>query len=173
MYVAWWKIHELSLEILNRGIADFQFQILVYLYSMANLAPYKLFVYGSLRRGFENPMHEYINRFFQFAGEAKVKGQLFDMKEYPAGIPSGENFIIGELYAADNENEFFWAIAQLDDYEGVTIEQGEKQLYRREIVEVHYNGEVVQAWIYWFNGDTAGAPVIASGDMMEYLKNKK
>ncbi len=140
---------------------------------MTNPGVYQLFVYGSLRSGFRSPVYEYISRFFSFSGEAKVRGKLFDMGSYPAGMPTNENnFIVGELYMANNPNEFSWAIGQLDDYEGVSVEPDEVQLYRREITEVHINGQVTHAWIYWFNGDVTGRPLISSGDLLEYLSKK-
>lgn len=141
---------------------------------MTNPGVYHLFVYGSLRSGFHSPVYEYISRFFKFIGEAKVSGKLFDMGSYPAGVRSNENtFIIGELYQAKNEHEFCWAIGQLDDYEGVTVEADEIQLYRREITDVHINVQLTPAWIYWYNGDVNGRPLIASGDLMEYMQQKK
>jgi gamma-glutamylcyclotransferase (GGCT)/AIG2-like uncharacterized protein YtfP len=140
---------------------------------MTNPGIYHLFVYGSLRSGFRSPVYEYISRFFKFIGDAKVKGRLYDMGSYPAGIATtDDHFIIGELYQAKNEHEFSWAIGQLDDYEGVSVEADEVQLYRREVADVFINGETVKAWIYWFNGDVAGRPEITSGDMMEYLHKK-
>ncbi len=140
---------------------------------MTNTGIYQLFVYGSLRRGFHSPVYEYISRFFKFIGEAKVRGKLFDMGSYPAGVGTNENsFIIGEMFQVKNEHEFSWAIGQLDDYEGVSVESDEVQLYRREITEVHINNQMTQAWIYWYNGDVSGRPLIASGDLMEYLKEK-
>lgn len=141
---------------------------------MNNPGVYQLFVYGSLRSGFHSPVYEYISRFFSFAGNAKVRGKLFDMGSYPAGLPTNENsFIVGELYTANNPSEFSWAIGQLDDYEGVAVEPDEIQLYRREITEVYFNDQLTHAWIYWYNGDVSGRPMIASGDMMEYLNQKK
>lgn len=140
---------------------------------MTNTGIYQLFVYGSLRRGFHSPVYEYISRFFKFIGEAKVRGKLFDVGSYPAGVGTNENsFIIGEMFQVKNEHEFSWAIGQLDDYEGVSVESDEVQLYRREITEVHINNQMTQAWIYWYNGDVSGRPLIASGDLMEYLKKK-
>src|SRR5258708_39782896 len=107
---------------------------------MTNKGNYQLFAYGSLRRGFHNTAYEYISRFFSFVAEAKVKGQLFDMGDYPAAIPtSGDTFITGELYVVKLENEFSWAIGQLDDYEGLNAEADEVQLYRRELTEVYFN----------------------------------
>ncbi len=96
------------------------------------------------------------------------------MGSYPAGMPANEDsFIVGELYQAKNEHEFSWAIGQLDDYEGVDVEFDEVQLYRREITEVNCNNHLSRAWIYWFNGDVSGRPLIASGDLMEYMQQKK
>ncbi len=135
---------------------------------------YKLFVYGSLRSGFQNHVYEYISHYFTLVGNAKVRGKLVDLGTYPAGVPAEENiFIIGELYQIINENEFSWAIGQLDDYEGVDAEAEEERLYRRDITDVFFDDQVAQAWIYWYSGDVSGMPVIASGDMIEYLNSKK
>ena len=135
---------------------------------------YQLFVYGSLRSGFQSPAYEYISRYFNLVGEAKVRGALFDMGEYPAAVPAkGDSFIYGELYRIKNENEFAWAIAQVDDYEGLHVEAHESPLYRRELADIHISGGVVPAWIYWYNGDTGGGRPIGSGDILEYLKNKQ
>jgi gamma-glutamylcyclotransferase (GGCT)/AIG2-like uncharacterized protein YtfP len=140
---------------------------------MGNPAIYQLFVYGSLRSGFRSPAYEYISRYFTLVGEGKVKGRMYDMGEYPAAVPTEENsFIIGELYTIRNEHEFSWAIGQLDDYEGMTVEHGEPQLYVRGVADVIINNSTVPAWMYWYNGDTTGRPVIASGDILDYIKNK-
>jgi len=140
---------------------------------MTNHASRYVFVYGSLRSGFQSTAYEYISRYFNFFGEAKVKGKLFDLGEYPGAIPTQEDsFIKGELYIVKNENEFSWAIAQLDDYEGVIVEPNEKPLYRREIADIYVNDAIVPAWIYWYNGNVSDKPVINSGDILDYLKKK-
>ena len=141
---------------------------------MVNSSVYHLFVYGSLRSGFHSPVYEYVSRFFNLIGDAKVKGKLYDMGSYPGGVPANDDaFIIGELYRIRDESEFSWAIGQLDDYEGVNVESDEVQLYRRELTDVFINGEMIPAWIYWYNGEVNGRPVITSGDLMEYLEHKK
>jgi gamma-glutamylcyclotransferase (GGCT)/AIG2-like uncharacterized protein YtfP len=134
---------------------------------------YKLFVYGSLRSAFKSQAYEYISRFFSFDGDAKVKGKLFDMGPYPAAVPAGDSFIVGELYTMRNESEFGWAIGQLDDYEGVSVEPGEIQLFKRELVEVFIGNTTTSAWIYWYNGSVEGKPPIESGDLIQYLQQKK
>ena len=141
---------------------------------MKNPDVYQLFVYGSLRSGFRSPAYEYISRYFDLVGDAKVKGQLFDLGEYPAAKPSTEDkFIIGELYRIRNEKEFSWAIGQLDDYEGVNVAFDETILYRRDITEVYIDDKIIPAWIYWYYGDVENRPVIESGDVLQYMEQKR
>ncbi|HEY6503515.1 MAG TPA: gamma-glutamylcyclotransferase family protein [Chitinophagaceae bacterium] len=140
---------------------------------MKNPGVYHLFVYGSLRSGFQSPAYEYISRFFTLTGDAKVRGKLFDMGSYPAAVPTTDDiFIAGELYIIKDESEFSWAIGQLDDYEGVNVESDEVQLYRRELSDVIVGDQKITAWMYWYNQDVSGRPEIVSGDVIEYLKNK-
>lgn len=135
---------------------------------------YQVFAYGSLRSGFRSPAYEYISRYFNFLGEGKVKGELFDLGTYPAARPTDQNkFIIGELYRIKNEHEFPWAMGQLDDYEGVSVAFDEMLLYRREIAEVHIDNKITNAWIYWYVGDVTNKPVIESGDVLQYMEQKK
>lgn len=140
---------------------------------MKNAEVYQLFVYGSLRSGFRSPAYEYISQYFDLVGAGKVKGKLFDLGEYPAAKPTDENrYIVGELYRIRNENEFSWAIGQLDDYEGVHVAFDETQLYQRDIAEVYVDNKTTKAWIYWYHGDVNDKPVIESGDVLQYMQNK-
>lgn len=133
----------------------------------------QLFVYGSLRSGFQHPAYAYISRYFSLVGDGKVKGLLYDMGDYPAAVPSeNEQFIIGELYRINNPDELAWAMAQLDDYEGVHGENGEPSLYRREEVKVFLNDKETIASIYWFNGSIDGKETIGSGDILLYMREK-
>ena len=138
------------------------------------IAVLPLFVYGSLRSGFQHPAYAYISRYFALQGTATVRGELYDMGSYPAAIPAhSDNWITGELYAIQKEEEFSWAIGQLDDYEGINGEADEPQLYRREKTTVYLNGQPVEAWIYWFNGSVEGQPKIDCGDLLIYMQQKK
>ncbi|MCG7857387.1 gamma-glutamylcyclotransferase family protein [Flavihumibacter sp.] len=140
-----------------------------------NLHPlYQVFVYGSLREGFRHPAYEYIKRYFELVSPATVMGLLYDMGEYPAAVATDSDArIVGELYRIREVDEFEWAMAQLDDYEGVAPEDGEPQLYRREKTTVILpNGSTTEAWIYWYSGDVSGRPRVTSGDVLEYLRAK-
>lgn len=133
----------------------------------------KIFVYGSLRSGFKHPAYEYVSKYFIFVSDAKARGCLYDMGSFPAAIPcNDETFIIGELYNLKDDVDFSWAIGQLDDYEGVNPEEGEPAMYRRAVTTVYYNDTSTQAWIYWYNGEVTGQPVIASGDVLQFIQQK-
>jgi gamma-glutamylcyclotransferase (GGCT)/AIG2-like uncharacterized protein YtfP len=139
-----------------------------------NPGNYQLFVYGTLRSGLHHPAYDYISNKFILAGEAKVKGKLYDMGDYPAALPTHDEFyIIGELYQLKEDQDFSWAIAQIDDYEGINPEPGESALYRREITTVYAGNQITNAWIYWYNNDVSGKPIIESGDVLQYIQQKK
>lgn len=135
---------------------------------------HQLFVYGSLRKGFNSPAYGYISQFFECAGEGTICGKLYDLGEYPAAIPGGDEcFIKGELYRIKNADEFEWAIAQLDDYEGIDASFDETALYQRVLTEVKMNdGSQQNAWVYWYTGSVEGKPRINSGDLLEYMAGK-
>lgn len=134
-----------------------------------------LFVYGSLRSGFQHPAYSYISRYFTLVGKGRVNGQLYDMSDYPAAIATeGDQQIVGELYRIKDPEEFAWAMAQLDDYEGLFPEPGEPALYKRETATIFLeDGTQEQAWIYWFNGSVEGRAPIPCGDLLEYIAQKK
>ncbi|MEJ7681252.1 MAG: gamma-glutamylcyclotransferase family protein [Segetibacter sp.] len=132
-----------------------------------------LFVYGSLRRRFCLPEHEYISRYFTFISEARAKGLLYDTGDYPAAVKNPkETFITGELYKAKNVGDFRLAIDQLDVYEEADTEEGIVPLYKRELTEVIYNNTIAIAWIYWYNRSIEGQTLIPSGDIMDVIEFK-
>jgi gamma-glutamylcyclotransferase (GGCT)/AIG2-like uncharacterized protein YtfP len=133
----------------------------------------QIFVYGSLRSGFHSPAYNYISKYFTLIGNAKTKGLLLDMGDYPVAIATTDDkFIVGELYKINHKEAFDFAIAQLDDYEGVNVENNETQLYTRAIANVEINESTTTAWVYWYTGNVSNKPIVASGDVMDYLMKK-
>ncbi len=132
-----------------------------------------LFVYGSLRSGFHHPAYAYISRYFVFMGLATTSGILYDMGEYPAAKPANSDQVIqGELYQIHQPDEWEWAIAQLDDYEGVQADEDGPALYERKLASVTHNGQTYSAWMYWFAGDVTGKQIVPGGDVLQYLQQK-
>ncbi len=126
---------------------------------------YQLFVYGSLRNDGSRKRHPLTGLYFTLAGQARVRGKLYDLGEYPGARPTTENaFIKGELYTLTDPARFAAAMQQLDVYEEVNTEAAGEGLYRRELTEVLTGNNTVPAWIYWYNGTIEGKTLIASGD---------
>jgi gamma-glutamylcyclotransferase (GGCT)/AIG2-like uncharacterized protein YtfP len=136
---------------------------------------FQIFVYGSLRSGFHAPAFEYISRYFDLISDARAKGYLYDMGEFPAAVPTEEDvYLVGELYRIKQEEEFSWAMEQLDAYEGIHSEPEEGAIpYRRALTTVFTPAGNTTAWIYWFNEPIGNQPIIASGDMLEYMRQQK
>lgn len=134
-----------------------------------------LFVYSSLLRGFPTTDYEYISRYFNFVGNAKTKGVLSVLEKIIVGTPCNEDrFIHGELYQVREQNQFSFAIGQLDEYEGVHPEPPQQPMYERSITTViSENGDEYEAWVYWYKGDIKDLPVIESGDVLDFLNGSK
>jgi len=129
-----------------------------------------LFVYGSLLSGFKSPAYEYISKYFELKGNATVKGTIYDMGTFPVGTSDDTGrFIKGELYEIRNPKELSFVLAQLDDYEGLYPDEGEEVYYRRELVSTTLgNGDIIDAWVYWYNKGVEGRPVVESDNMLNY-----
>lgn len=132
-----------------------------------------LFVYGSLRSGFNNPAYGYISKYFTLIGEAYVNGKLYQLSDFPVAVPSeNDSLIKGELYTIKVPSECSWAFAQLDDYEGVQAEEGEHPLYKRVLTAVFMNDKEEKAWVYWYNGSIENGTRIEESDLLAYLKQR-
>jgi gamma-glutamylcyclotransferase (GGCT)/AIG2-like uncharacterized protein YtfP len=130
---------------------------------------YRLFVYGSLRSGMHNEVFTFISSYFVLEGMGAVHGKLYDLGDYPGAIPgTGSERIVGELYRIEQEEDFDWAMEQIDDYEGYVVSEGATSLFRRELVNVLFQNTTVIAWTYWYNQPVTGRTRILSGDYVAY-----
>lgn len=135
--------------------------------------PQSIFVYSSLRSGFQHPAYGYISKYFVLQGEAVAKGKLYDLGGNIVGIRTEDNaFVKGELYTIREADEFSWALAQLDDYEGVNSNEGEAPLYKRVLTTVYINSRETTAWAYWYNRIVNDGRLIESGDILAYLRER-
>ena len=123
-----------------------------------------LFVYGTLRKAVQHPMHQILDRHASFVGSGVFQGRLYNLESYPVAIRSADRSarVIGELYRVSQNKK---VLKRLDDYEG--------SLFRRERVSITLeNGATVRAWIYLFLGPTEGQIKIPSGDYVVFLRKR-
>ena len=80
--------------------------------------PDRVFVYGTLMRGFDHPMSKLLSSDADFLGEASCRGRLYMVAHYPGLLHSDEanDVVFGELFRLRNVDEL---MAALDDYESV------------------------------------------------------
>ena len=129
------------------------------------LQPNKLFVYGTLRRGFAP--HEHLRSSARFLGKGTILGRLYDLGEFPGAIPSEQpsEEVEGELYELGNLGQ---QLKALDEYEEFDPENPAKSLFVRQRVNVRLEtGEKLEAWTYFLPEKPSKARRIFSGD---YLK---
>jgi gamma-glutamylcyclotransferase (GGCT)/AIG2-like uncharacterized protein YtfP len=143
--------------------------------------PRHLFVYGTLRSGGRAPasLRDLLRARGRKVGEGVVEGRLHHAGTYPAAVPvrededpacegedrdrEGRPEIQGALHTLEEPDEVLRA---LDGYEGVQPDAD--GLFRRDVAEVHLeSGRIVEAWVYWYNRDPDGLPVIEGGDWRE------
>jgi gamma-glutamylcyclotransferase (GGCT)/AIG2-like uncharacterized protein YtfP len=117
-----------------------------------------LFVYGTLRKEVQHPMHNVLTQCATYIGMGTFQGKLYDLGCYPGAVPSPEQCdrVIGEIYKLQPPARVF---ANLDDYEG--------RLFRREPLPVWQPaGNKVTAWVYLYRGPTSESKRIAGGDYL-------
>ena len=132
----------------------------------------RLFVYGTLRRGFR--LHHHLARLgAQFESEAKVVGELFDLGSYPGAkpAPSDGKWIFGEIYGLRKVSA---TLAELDDVEQFLPGAPERSLFvRSQVQALLLDGIIQTTWIYWLAAeDTQNLPRIESGDYATLLMEK-
>jgi gamma-glutamylcyclotransferase (GGCT)/AIG2-like uncharacterized protein YtfP len=127
----------------------------------------RLFVYGTLMRGFDHPMAQLLSRSADFVGEAQCRGRLHLVKHYPGLALSDDaaDVVFGELYRLRAPDEL---LREFDMYEACGEGFAEPTEYvRRMLAVTGDDGTVSEAWTYIYNWPVAHLPRIASGRFME------
>jgi gamma-glutamylcyclotransferase (GGCT)/AIG2-like uncharacterized protein YtfP len=105
----------------------------------------RLFVYGTLRRGFPNKYADLLQANARFLGNARMHGRLYQFDSYSGAVPSDQpgEYVSGELYHLEDPT----ILPTLDDYEGSEFE--------RVLLKVSLDdGQELETWVYVFRGKT-------------------
>ena len=127
----------------------------------------RLFVYGTLMRGYAHPMAQLLSRSADFIGEARCRGRLYRVKHYPGLVLSDDptEVVFGELYWLRAPIEL---LREFDMYEACGEGFAAPTEYIRQMLPVTLeDGAVSEAWTYIYNWPVAHLPHIASGRFLE------
>ena len=127
----------------------------------------RLFVYGTLMRGYVHPMAKLLSANADFLGEASCRGRLYMVKHYPGLVLSDDasEIVHGELYRL---REVEALLREFDMYEACGEGFAEPTQYVRQMLPVTCgDGIASEAWTYVYNWPAAGLPRIASGRFLE------
>jgi gamma-glutamylcyclotransferase (GGCT)/AIG2-like uncharacterized protein YtfP len=123
-----------------------------------------LFVYGTLMRGFDNPMTKLLARSAEFCSEARCQGRLYLVTYYPGMVQSDDaaDVVFGELFSLRAPEA---SLLLLDDYEGCGL--AEPRYLRQVLPVTRDDGSVVEAWTYIYNRPVAKLKRITSGRFVQ------
>jgi gamma-glutamylcyclotransferase (GGCT)/AIG2-like uncharacterized protein YtfP len=127
----------------------------------------RLFVYGTLMRGFDHPMAKLLSRSVDFIGEARCRGRLYLVKHYPGLVLSDdpEDSVFGEVYRLRARDEL---LREFDMYEACGDGFPPPTEYIRQMLSVTLlDGSASEAWSYIYNWPVDSLPRIASGRFWE------
>jgi gamma-glutamylcyclotransferase (GGCT)/AIG2-like uncharacterized protein YtfP len=126
----------------------------------------RLFVYGTLMRGFDHPMAQLLSRSSDLIGEARCQGRLYLVTHYPALVLSGDpaDVVFGELYRLRAPDEL---LREFDMYEACGEGFAAPTEYVRQMLSVTLEGGATEAWTYIYNWPVAHLTRIASGRFLE------
>src|SRR5574339_636591 len=109
-----------------------------------------LFVYGTLRRGFNHPMARLLALHARYVGAGWLNGRLYHLGRYPGVIFSHrpDDWVRGDLYEMNAPPRL---LSRLDRYEGVDTDRKRLAEYQRLIAEIRRgDGATQQAWVYCY-----------------------
>jgi gamma-glutamylcyclotransferase (GGCT)/AIG2-like uncharacterized protein YtfP len=127
-----------------------------------------VFFYGTLMSGFKRPGRARLDNALKPVGRAWIRAALFDLGIYPAAIPAHDTKVFGEVHQMLDAEA---VLSTLDEIEGYSAEEPDSSLYTRAEIPVTFeDGEVANAWVYFYNAPLGQAERIESGDYLEHLK---
>jgi predicted GNAT family N-acyltransferase/gamma-glutamylcyclotransferase (GGCT)/AIG2-like uncharacterized protein YtfP len=124
-----------------------------------------LFIYGTLRRAANRPVHRLLAQEGKFIGMGTFRGKLYDFGRFPGAIPSTRisDHVVGEIYRLKDTRKVFQC---LDDYKGRLFRWEQRTILTR-------GGRKISAWIYLCVGPMPSAKLIRNGDYLAASQKEK
>jgi gamma-glutamylcyclotransferase (GGCT)/AIG2-like uncharacterized protein YtfP len=117
-----------------------------------------LFVYGTLRSGFDNPWAKLLRERAELLGPATVRGAIYRIHHYPGfrpeSAPGTGGVVHGEVFHLFPDPAAL--LKALDEYEDAD--------FTRVLVDIEQGGAAATAWIYRYDAALPPDSLIPSGN---------
>jgi gamma-glutamylcyclotransferase (GGCT)/AIG2-like uncharacterized protein YtfP len=126
----------------------------------------RVFVYGTLMRGFNHAMSKRLSAAADYLGDATCRGRLYMIAHYPGLLLSDDahDIVHGEVFRLRDPA----LLAALDDYEGCGPDDVRPTAYVRQVVPVtSAEGAVLEAWTYVYARPVIDTKRIGSGRFLD------
>jgi gamma-glutamylcyclotransferase (GGCT)/AIG2-like uncharacterized protein YtfP len=129
---------------------------------------HRLFVYGTLMENFGSKMATILKANSNFLGVGQLPGKLFDLGRYPGAVYEEKSsfFVQGHILEL---LEPAYLLPILDEYEGIGTHFQQPNEYKRRIVPIAYQDQILSCYCYLYNLPTENLVWIASGNYLEHL----
>jgi len=127
----------------------------------------RLFVYGTLMRGFDHPMAKLLSRSADFLGAARCRGRLYLIKHYPGLVLSDDPT------ESCSANCTACASATPCSASSTCMRPAARVFRSRPNISARCcrwtldDGSAGEAWTYIYNWPVTGLPRIALGEFLE------
>jgi gamma-glutamylcyclotransferase (GGCT)/AIG2-like uncharacterized protein YtfP len=123
-----------------------------------------LFLYGTLLPGVASGGMQAVIAGLTSVGRATMRGRLYDLGPYPGAVldDAAESIVVGQVFELPADPG---VLARLDAYEGFEPDRPADSLYLRlRRPATLDDGRTLDGWVYQYNRDPAGAPLVPGGD---------
>ena len=105
-----------------------------------------LFVYGTLRKGYDLKLKNKVSDHLQYVGQAKVGASMYDLGRYPGAVRNNKgDEVLGEVFLLDDPER---VLRVLDKYEGIGEKASASEFVRKRNRVKLRSGKEVVAWVY-------------------------
>lgn len=130
-----------------------------------------LFVYGTLRKGYDLKLKDKVGDDLRYVGQGKVGASLYDLGRYPGAVRSNRgDEVIGDVFLLDDSPR---VLRILDKYEGIEEDKplGSEFVRKKSRIKLR-SGKSINAWVYWYNYSIQDRPKIKYKNYLSYIKKK-
>ena len=122
-----------------------------------------VFFYGTLLPQHTPPAMRRVVARLRLLGEGSVRGRLYDLGDYPGAVldDASDKRVYGAVFQLPDRSTI---LDELDRYEGYDAASPSLCLFVRRRYPVELSDcNILECWVYEYNGNSAGVPIIASG----------